>query len=121
PSTPDEHKPFLRGLAVDPRGTVYAAATGCRCVIRITPDGKHSIVLKAELPWSPTGVAVHGENVFVLEYAHANGDNHDAWRPRVRRLGVDGQVATLFIAPEKSSSTGASRPLLIPASGSPIA
>ena len=27
--TPEDQKPFLRGLAVDARGNVYAAATGC--------------------------------------------------------------------------------------------
>src|SRR5256885_11517465 len=48
--------PFLRGLAVDARGTVFAAATGCRAVVKITPDGQASVVMRAETPWSPTGV-----------------------------------------------------------------
>jgi hypothetical protein len=52
--TQEDKKPFLRGLAVDPHGTVYAAATGCRCVVRVTPDGRVEVVLKAERPWSPT-------------------------------------------------------------------
>src|SRR5438128_4524297 len=30
--------PSLRGLVVDAHGVVYAAATGCRCVIKVTPD-----------------------------------------------------------------------------------
>src|SRR5262249_12425841 len=29
--------PCLRGIAVDSRGTVYAAANGCHCVVKITP------------------------------------------------------------------------------------
>ena len=87
--------PYLRGLDVDSRGTVYAAATGCRRVVKITPDGKVEVVLKSERPWSPTGVAVHGEDVYVLEYTNANGGSHEGWRPRVRKLGRDGKVTTL--------------------------
>src|SRR5262249_19844300 len=52
----DIPEPYLRGLAVDSHGTAYAAATGCRCVVRITPGGKVETVLKSERPWSPTGV-----------------------------------------------------------------
>src|SRR5437867_4489647 len=38
--------PSLRGLAVDSRGVVYVAATGCRRVISITLDAKVATVLK---------------------------------------------------------------------------
>jgi sugar lactone lactonase YvrE len=92
--------PALRGLAVDGDGTVYAAATGCHRVVRITRDGKVEVVLKAERPWSPTGVAVHGGAVYVLEYSNANGGAADGWTPRVRKLARDGTVSTLAtIAP----------------------
>ena len=37
-------------------GTVYAAATGWRCVVKITSAGKVSTVLKSEQPWNPTCV-----------------------------------------------------------------
>jgi sugar lactone lactonase YvrE len=90
----DIPEPYLRGLAVDGRGTVYAAATGCRCVVKITPGGKVETVLKSERPWSPTGVAIHGADVYVLEYTNANGKPAE-WRPRVRKLGRDGVVTTL--------------------------
>jgi hypothetical protein len=86
--------PYLRGLAVDGRGTVYAAATGCRCVVKITAGGKVETVLKAERPWSPTGVAVHGDDVYVLEYTNAHGPPQE-WRPRVRKLRPDGTVTVL--------------------------
>ena len=89
--------PYLRGLAVDSRGTVYAAATGCHRVVKITPDGKVETVLKAERPWTPTGVATSGEDVYVLEYTHHDSGNAPGreWRPRVRKLGRDGAVTTL--------------------------
>ncbi len=90
--------PSLRGLAVDSDGTVFAAAVGCRAVMKITSAGEVSTVLKAEKPWSPTGVAVlHGE-VYVLEYTNANGNLSEGWRPRLRKITHDGKVTTLFIA-----------------------
>ena len=89
-----EDAPFLRGLAVDAHGVVYVAATGCRCVIKIMPDGHVETVLKAEAPWSPTGVALQGGSIFVLEYTVINDQTH-SYLPRVRKLGRDGRVTTL--------------------------
>jgi hypothetical protein len=91
--TRDFHSPYLRGLAVTEDGTIYAAVTGCRCVIKITPKGKVQTVLKAEKPWTPTGVAVRGKDIFVLEYVHSA--NPKDWVPRVRKLGSDGKVTVL--------------------------
>ncbi|HEV3168390.1 MAG TPA: hypothetical protein VGZ22_30575 [Isosphaeraceae bacterium] len=89
------HPPFLRGLDVTSVGTVYAAATGCRCLVRITPDGQVKTVMKAAPPWSPTGVALRNGEVFVLEYTNANEGPGEGWLPRVRKLGRDGAVTTL--------------------------
>jgi sugar lactone lactonase YvrE len=86
---------FFRGLDVDSQGMVYAAASGCRRVVRITVDGKVETVLKAERPWTPTGVAVHDGDLFVLEYTNANGHVTEGWLPRVRKLSRDGRVTTL--------------------------
>jgi hypothetical protein len=83
---PSNRLPLLRGLAVSPDGTVYAAATSCHCVIKITTDGAVETVLKSERPWSPTGVAIHDGNLYVLEYTNANGPPTEGWRPRVRKL-----------------------------------
>jgi sugar lactone lactonase YvrE len=87
--------PLLRGLAVSSDGTVYAAATSCHCTIKITPSGQVETVLKAERPWSPTGVAICGRDVYVLEYTNANGPKTEGWRPRVRKLEPDGKIRTL--------------------------
>jgi hypothetical protein len=101
--TPKEHSSFLRGLAVDARGIVFAAATGCRAVVKISPDGKVSIVMRAEAPWSPTGLAVHDNDVYVLEYEHPNSPQKADWVPRVRKLAGDGQVTTLVTLPTAQS------------------
>lgn len=95
------HSPYLRGLTVTEEGTVYAAVTGCRCVVRITQEGKIDTVLKAERPWTPTGVAVRGKDVFVLEYT--DSDKPKGWVPRVRKLAANGNVAILATIADKDN------------------
>lgn len=56
--------------------------------------------IKAPAPWSPTGVALAGDHIFILEYNVINDAAHK-YVPRVRRLGPDGSIATLTaFAPE---------------------
>ena len=93
---------YLRGLAVGSDGTVYAAATSCHHIIKITPKGQVETVLKSERPWSPTGVAIHDKDVYLLEYTNANGPATEGWRPRVRKLSQDGKISTLATIPEKA-------------------
>jgi hypothetical protein len=92
---PETSAPYLRGLAVGANGSVYVAATGCRVVLRIDPGGKVTTVLRAESPWAPTAVALHGNAVYVLEYLHTPGDDRRQWLPRVRKVDADGHVSTI--------------------------
>jgi len=61
---PADHKeanrglPLLRGIDIDSANVIYAAATSCHRLLKITSDGKVNSILKSERPWSPTGVAV---------------------------------------------------------------
>ena len=87
--------PYLRGLAVAHDGTIYAAANGCRTVIAVPANGPAKAIRKTERPWSPTGVAVHGKDVYVLEYVHMPGDNRKEWIPRVCKIGPDGKMTIL--------------------------
>jgi hypothetical protein len=88
-------KPLLRGIAIDSTGTVYAAATSCHCLLRITIDGKVEPILKSERPWAPTGLALRNGNIYVLEYTNANGPATEKWLPRIRKLGKDGKVTII--------------------------
>lgn len=88
---------YFRGLDVDSAGSVYVAATGCRSVLRITPEKKVAVVLRAAAPWSPTAVAVSGRDLYVLEYLHTPGDDRREWLPRVRKVFSDGRVVTLAV------------------------
>jgi hypothetical protein len=89
----EERSPYLRGLAVTDEGSVYVAATGCRTVVKLGRDGGVTPVLRAEAPWSPTSVAWHDGELYVLEYDHSLPERQ--WTPRVRKLARDGQVVTL--------------------------
>ena len=40
-------------------------------------------------------MAVHHEDIYVLEHINPNSEAHEDWPPRVRRLGRDGKVTTL--------------------------
>jgi sugar lactone lactonase YvrE len=111
---PDAPTCFLRGIDVDSRGTLYAAACGCRCVVKISQDGKVETVLKAERPWSPTGIAVHGDDVYVLEYTNANGHLSEGWLPRVRKIGRDSKVTTLATITEEQQKAQPNRQVLQP-------
>jgi hypothetical protein len=99
PNTPRAYEPFLTGLAVSPRGDIYLAATGCRCVLNLSPDGHITTFLRAEGPWSPTGLALHDGDLYVAEWTNAHSEQHN-YRPRVRKVERDGQVTMIGIWPE---------------------
>jgi hypothetical protein len=40
-------------------------------------------------------VALHGDELYVLEYTGANGGRDEGWLPRVRKHARDGKVTTL--------------------------
>ena len=103
PDPPPDGLPGFRGLDVSTNGTVYAAATGCRAVVRIAASGAVETVLKSENPWTPTDVAVHGPDLYVLEWTNANAEPAAGWRPRVRKLAGDGKVTTLVTIAENVS------------------
>jgi hypothetical protein len=96
---PGVSKTYCRGLAVGSQGDVYVAVNGGRRVVKVTPHGNATNVLQAEKPWSPTGVALLNDEVYVLEYTDFppgwNPADRRGWVPRVRKVARDGKVVTL--------------------------
>jgi len=86
-------RPYLRGLDVDARGTIYVAASGCGSLLKVTPQGQVTTVTQLQSPWSPTGVAVSGSDLYVLEYLHTASDNRREWLPRIRKILPDGKIS----------------------------
>ena len=91
PGNEAKDAPLLRGLVVADGGTIYVAASGCGSVLKVTPEGQITILLEVESPWSPTAVALFGEDLYVLEYLHTAEEDRRAWVPRVRKVSPEGK------------------------------
>jgi hypothetical protein len=101
PAASDErHGPVLRGLDVAADGSLYVAASGCSAVLKITPAGAVSVVLRASDAWSPTGIVVVRDDLYVLEFRHIETERAQEWLPRVRKLSRDGRVTILATVTE---------------------
>jgi hypothetical protein len=64
-------------------------------VLKVAPDGKVTTLLQLQSPWSPTGVALFGGDLYVLEYLHTASDNRREWLPRVRKISPDGRTVLI--------------------------
>ena len=96
PIMAEEHLgPALRGLAVAADGNLFVAASACSAVLKISPAGAVSVVLRSSDSWAPTGVAVAAEDIYVLEYRHIKVERPADWLPRVRKVSRDGTVTTI--------------------------
>lgn len=93
PGKSAKRDPLLRGLDVNGGGTIYVAATGCGAVLKVTPTGQVTVLPEIESGWPPTGVALFGDDVYVLEFQDAESDDRQAMLPRVRRITTDGRTA----------------------------
>lgn len=94
PAVTQSHmEPGLYGLDVAEDGTVYVAASACSALLKIAPDGAVSVALRATDGWSPQGVAVAGDTLYVLEYDYVKATEREDWLPRVRKLTSDGTVS----------------------------
>ena len=95
PGVEAKEGPHLRGLAVSGDGSIYVAASGCAALLRVDRNGRVATVLKTSPPWSPTAVAIAGQDVYVLEYLHTASDDRREWIPRVRKVSKSGTVTML--------------------------
>ena len=105
-----EH-PRLLGLAVDAAGNVYVADYDYRCVRRMTPDGSVGTVLSSSFFWSPSGVTVVGDDIYVLEHQPESpvavfGALGVGPYARVRKLSRDGTVTTLAMLWGRNTGVG---------------
>ena len=81
------------GLSVAPNGSILVAEFANRRVVRVDRDGQRSIVANSSAPWAPTGVAVAGRGLYVLEATSGRST-----RMRVRRI-VDGRSRVMAVVP----------------------
>jgi hypothetical protein len=85
------------GIAVGPDLAVYVAEFAAHRVVRIGHDGRRTIALTASGPWAPTGVAVRGGALYVLETRQlASGATAEI---RVRKLAPGAPSVMLAAVP----------------------
>ena len=93
----------LMGLAVDAGGNVYVADYGRRRVLKVAADGKVTRVVRAEAPWSPSGVATTRDGrVLVLEVGFTPPNVYSG--PRVHELSPDGTLKVLATVGQNAAS-----------------
>src|SRR5262245_3241273 len=90
-------KPHIRSLAIAANGDIYAAAIGCRAVLRVTPSGQITTVLRAENPWSPCAVATAAGDVYIMEFDNPLAERPADGRPRIRKFAATAQDITLHL------------------------
>jgi len=95
PGIEAKDRPLLRGLDIDAGGTIYVAATGCGSVFKVTPAGHVTALPRLPGTWAPTGVALFGHDLYVLEFQHADSDDRREMLPRVRKITPDGKTAII--------------------------
>ncbi|MBL8202880.1 MAG: hypothetical protein JNM09_01530 [Blastocatellia bacterium] len=93
----------LLGLTVDAQANIYAANFGGNAVIKFAADGKALSIIKSESGWSPSGVAVSGSDLYVLEFQD-RAFGSEAKGPRVRKVSTDGNAVTLGTVGEKTNA-----------------
>jgi len=88
----------LMGLAVTKARTLFVADFKQRRIVKLEPGRRPQVVMRAEPPWSPTGVAVAASGeLYVLEVRF---EPPNRWlKPRVRRLTPSGAVSTVAEVP----------------------
>jgi sugar lactone lactonase YvrE len=95
----------LMGLTLDPAGNVYAADFGNHRLLKITPGGGIETLLRAEEPWSPTGVTFKNGELYILESGKA------PQHPRVRKLSSSGKASVLATIGESPTPSNVSTPV----------
>jgi hypothetical protein len=81
------------GIALAPDGAILVAEAAARRVVRIGPGARRSIAATSTRHWFPTGVAVAGGALYLLEATdYVRGT---LTRMRVRRIDASGASRTL--------------------------
>lgn len=92
--------PRLLGLAVDLHENVFVADYDYQCVRRISSDGAVDTLLTSGFFWSPSGVTINGDDLYVFENQPESvvgilGALGIGPYVRIRRLSADGTVTTI--------------------------
>jgi hypothetical protein len=85
------------GLGVSSRGEPIVADRGCQCVLRISSDGQSQTLLRAGWLWTPAGLSVTRDEIFVMLERPAMPRAVAEWlgTPKLLRIRSDGTAVPL--------------------------
>lgn len=97
----------LAGLTVNSNGVVYLADAGNRRLLKINPDGKVEVALRADPPFFPNGAfATPAGDVYVLEVGFTLPNISSG--PRVRKITPDGKNVILAVVGQENGQSASS-------------
>jgi hypothetical protein len=97
----------LAGLAVNANGVAYLADAGNRRLLKINPDGKVEVALRADPPFFPNGAfATPSGDVYVLEVGFTLPNTSIG--PRVRKITPDGKNVILTTVGQENGQSARS-------------
>jgi sugar lactone lactonase YvrE len=97
----------LAGLTVDANGVVFLADAGNRRLLKINPDGKVEVALRADPPFFPNGAfATPSGDVYVLEVGFTLPNISSG--PRVRKITPDGKNVILTVVGQENGQSAGS-------------
>jgi len=111
----------LFGIAVNAQGNAFVADYGNQRILKIAPDGQLTTLIRAEESWFPTGVAISGNDLYILENSFTPTSTPIG--TRVRKLSPDGKVSVLATVgentnpPTRATPVGASVEPVVPPKG----
>lgn len=90
-------------MAVDENGNAYFAYYGNRKVLRVSHSGSVSEILTSKAPWSPHGIDILNDEIYVLESTLGDGKWWEFWKrndneiiPRIRKVSTSGKISEVF-------------------------
>ena len=97
----------LAGLTVNANGVAYLADAGNRRLLKVNPDGKVEVALRADPPFFPNGAfATPNGDVYVLEVGFTLPNTSIG--PRVRKITPDGKNLVLTVVGQKNGQSAGS-------------
>lgn len=99
----------LLGIAVDAQGNAFVADYGNQRILKIAPEGQLTTLIRAEESWFPTGVAMSGNDLYILENSFTPTSTPIG--TRVRKLSPDGNVSVLATVGENTNPTTRATPI----------
>ncbi len=81
------------GIALDRDGSILVVEGAARRIVRVSPGGRRTLAATSARPWSPTGVAVGRDGLYLLEASDYRRGVET--RMRVRRIAPNGNSSLL--------------------------